>query len=159
MKKGKYVIILLVILLDQLVKAAVRSSFEPWESRDVLGDIFALTYVQNTGAAFNMFSGMSTLLVVVPLIAMVLGIWYMEKHRSEHWTLPLSLSLVIGGGVSNILDRAFMGFVTDMFDFHFWPVFNVADIAICTGCGLLVIYILKFCGNEKKELKTKDSEK
>ncbi len=146
MRKAKYGIILLVIIFDQAVKAAVRNSFEPWESRDVLGDIFGLTYVQNTGAAFNMFSGMRALLLIVPLIAMGFGIWYMEKHRKEHWSLYLSLALAIGGGISNLIDRAVLGFVTDMFDFHFWPVFNVADIAICIGCGLLVIYILRFYG-------------
>ena len=154
MKKGKYGIILLVILLDQLVKAAVRSSFEPWESRDVLGDIFALTYVQNTGAAFNMMSGMRVLLIVVPLLVMAFGIWYMEKHKEEHWSLYLALALIIGGGLSNLIDRALMGFVTDMFDFHFWPVFNVADIAICVGCGVLVIYVLRYSGKDTGEKKT-----
>ncbi len=138
--------ILVIILFDQAVKAAVRSSFAIGESRDVIGKIFSLTYVQNTGAAFSMFSGMDWLLLAVPLIAIGIGIWYMEKHRDQHWTLYLSLALTIGGGVSNIIDRFAFGSVTDMFDFHFWPVFNVADIAICTGCGILVIYILKYYG-------------
>ena len=159
MKKGKYLIILLLILLDQLVKAAVRSSFEPWESRDILGSFFSLTYVQNTGAAFNIFSGMSTMLVILPLLVMAFGIWYMEKHKREHWTLYLALALTIGGGISNLIDRAIMGFVTDMFDFHFWPVFNVADIAICVGCGVLVIYILRYYGKDIKETENKDFEK
>ena len=138
--------ILVIILFDQAVKAAVRSSFAIGESRDVIGKIFSLTYVQNTGAAFSMFSGMDWLLLAVPLIAIGIGIWYMEKHRDQHWTLYLSLALTIGGGVSNMIDRFAFGFVTDMFDFHFWPVFNVADIAICTGCGILIIYILKYYG-------------
>ncbi len=149
MRKAKYGVILLIILLDQAVKAAVRGSFDPGESRDLIGNIFSLTYVQNTGAAFSIFSGMKWLLVTVTVVAVAIGIWYMEKHRDQHWTLYLSLALTIGGGVSNLIDRIAFGFVTDMFDFHFWPVFNVADIAICTGCGILVIYILKYYSESK----------
>ena len=151
MKKGKYGMMLLIMLADQAVKAAVRSSFQVGESRDILGSVFSLTYVQNTGAAFSMFSGARLLLLIVPLIAMAIGIWYMEKHRDEHWSLYLALALTIGGGLSNIIDRLVFGFVTDMFDFHFWPVFNVADIAICLGCGILVIYIIKFYGRDRAE--------
>ena len=152
MRRGKYGIMLLVILFDQIVKVLVRNAFEPWESIDVLGRFFGLTYVQNTGAAFSMLSGSTAILILIPLAAVVLGIWYMEKHHTEHWSFYLSLSLIIGGGVSNMIDRAVFGFVTDMFDFHFWPVFNVADIAICVGCGILIIYILKYSGKAKDEL-------
>ena len=152
MRRSKYGIMLLVMLIDQIVKAAVRSAFEPWESMDVLGKFFALTYVQNRGAAFSMLSGARMILILIPVVAVVWGIWYMEKNRHEHFSLYLSLSLVIGGGVSNILDRVIFGFVTDMFDFHFWPVFNVADIAICVGCGILIIYILRYHGKVKNEL-------
>lgn len=136
----------LIIAIDQAVKAAVRSGFEPWESKDILGSFFSLTYVQNTGAAFSMFSGQRWLLTAVPFIVILFGIWYLEKHRDEPKILPVSLALAIGGGISNLIDRTFMGFVTDMFDFHFWPVFNVADIAVCAGFGLLIIYILKYYG-------------
>ena len=144
MKKAKYGVILLIIIIDQAVKAAVRNSFDVGESRDVLGDIFSLTYVQNTGAAFSMLTGMKWLLIIGPILAILFGIWYMEKHEDQHWTLYAAVSLTVGGGISNIIDRLALGYVTDMFDFHFWPVFNVADIAICVGCGILVIYVLKF---------------
>ena len=147
MKKGRYILILLVILIDQVTKAAVRSNFQPGESKDVLGTVMSLTYIRNEGAAFSMFTGLSWLLTLVPLIAIAFGIWYMEKHKSEHWSLYLALALTIGGGVSNLIDRLIFGFVTDMFDFHFWPVFNVADIAICVGCGILAIYVIRYYGN------------
>ena len=151
MRKAKYGLILLIILVDQAVKAAVRGSFGPGESKDIIGSFFSLTYVQNTGAAFSMFRGMDWLLMAVPVLAIAFGIWYMEKHRDQHWTLYQSLALTIGGGLSNLIDRLVFGFVTDMFDFHFWPVFNVADIAICTGCGILVIYILKYYSESKDD--------
>ena len=149
MKKGRYAVILLVILLDQVVKLLIRGAFEPNESVDLIGSLLSLTYVKNTGAAFSMFSGARVILVILPLIVMGVGVWYMEKHPKSHWTLFLALSLAIGGGISNLFDRLVFGFVTDMFDLHFWPVFNVADIAICIGCGLLVIYILRFYDRDK----------
>jgi signal peptidase II len=62
--------------------------------------------------------------------------------------LILSLVLIISGGVGNLIDRVTMGFVTDLFDFRIFPVFNVADIAICTGCFFLVLYVLFFDGKE-----------
>ena len=58
----------------------------------------------------------------------------------------LSLCLIISGGLGNLIDRVFMGFVTDMFDFRIWPVFNVADIAVCLGAGFLILYTLAFYG-------------
>lgn len=152
MNKGKYGIMLLVILIDQAVKAAVRSALQPGESVDAIGSIMSFTYVRNTGAAFSMMSGRTAFLVVLPLIVMILAVWYMEKHKREHWTMYVALSFIIGGGLSNMADRLIFGYVTDMFDFHFWPVFNVADIFICTGCGLLIIYIIRFYGRERDEV-------
>jgi signal peptidase II len=151
MKKRYYGLILLVILVDQVVKALIRGAMDPCESVDVIGSILSFTYVQNTGAAFSMFKGMKGILMILPLICCVIGLIYMNRNTREHWTMYLALSMIIGGGISNLIDRFIFGFVTDMFDVHFWPVFNVADIAICVGCGILVIYILFFTAKGSKE--------
>ncbi len=151
MKKHRYLWVVGIILLDQIVKFVIRSTMYIGQSIPVINDIFHITYVQNRGAAFNMLDGKSLLLIMVPTIAIIIAIWYMEKHLEEHWTLLVSLSLVIAGGVGNLIDRCFMGFVTDMFDFRFWPVFNVADIAVCVGAGILVLYTFAFY--EEKEIK------
>ena len=157
MKKRYIALMLLIILLDQAVKALIRGAMEPYESMDVIGNILSITYVQNTGAAFSMFRGMKWLLVILPVAALGFGLWYMLKHDKEHWTMYLAISLMISGGFSNLVDRVALGFVTDMFDVHFWPVFNVADIAICVGCGILVIYILRFCYKEPEKTEKADS--
>ena len=150
MKNNRYYWIAGIILLDQIVKLIIRSSMYIGQSIPVIKDIFHITYVQNRGAAFNMLDGKSLVLILVPAIAIAIGLWYMEKHLEEHWTLLVSLVLVIAGGIGNLIDRCFMGFVTDMFDFRIWPVFNVADIAVCVGAGLLILYTFAFY--EEKEI-------
>ena len=150
MKNNRYYWIAGIILLDQIVKLIVRSSMYIGQSIPVIKDIFHITYVQNRGAAFNMLDGKSLVLILVPAIAIAIGVWYMEKHLEDHWTLLVSLVLVIAGGIGNLIDRCFMGFVTDMFDFRIWPVFNIADIAVCVGAGLLILYTFAFY--EEKEI-------
>ena len=142
MKKARYVLIAGILLVDQLVKYVVRSHMYVGESIPVIQGVFHLTYVRNTGAAFNLFEGMSMFLQIVTFFALVFAVWFMEKHLQRHWTLLLSMILIISGGAGNLLDRLFLGYVTDLFEFrliHF-PVFNVADIAICVGCFILVLY-------------------
>jgi len=146
MVKFRYLIIAVIIFLDQVVKFAVRELMYIGESIPVLEDIFHLTYVQNRGAAFSLFSDSGFMLIIIPLIALSLAAWYMEKHKNEHWTLNLSLCLIISGGLGNLIDRVVFGFVTDIFDFRVFPVFNVADIGVCVGAGFLILYTLVFYG-------------
>ena len=150
MRKLRYLVVILIMALDQLVKCLIRANFEVGESRAFLGKFMSLTYLENRGVAFSMFTGKGMILVIVPILISALAIWYMEKRKDEHWTLYASISCIVAGGIGNVIDRLVLGFVTDMFDLHWWPVFNVADIAICVGCGLLVIYVLVFMDKYKK---------
>ena len=149
MKKFRYVLVVGIILLDQAVKLLVRTAMYVGQSFPVLADFFHITYVQNRGAAFSILSGKFLLLVGVPAAAVIFALWYMEKHIDCHWTLMLSLCLIISGGIGNLIDRVIMGFVTDMFDFGFFPVFNVADIAVCVGAGFLILYTFWFSEKEQ----------
>lgn len=144
MKKVRYLVILGVLLIDYLVKLLVRCTMYCGQTIPVIDGIFSITYVQNRGAAFSLFTGRGPMIMTVTFVALCLAAWYMERHKNDHWTLLLSLELIISGGVGNLLDRAVNGFVTDMFDIHFFPVFNIADIAICTGCGFLILYMFFF---------------
>lgn len=146
--------IAVIILLDQIVKLAVRAFMYVGESIPVIENFLHLTYVQNTGAAFSLFSGSGFMLIVIPMAALAVAIWYMEKHKNAHWTLTLSLILIISGGLGNLIDRLCLGYVTDMIDFKIWsPVFNVADIAVCVGAGFLILYTLAFYGKTAEECK------
>ena len=144
MKKVRYLVILGVLLIDYLVKLLVRCTMYCGQTIPVIDSILSITYVQNRGAAFSLFTGRGPMIMTVTFVALCLAAWYMERHKNDHWTLLLSLELIISGGVGNLLDRAVNGFVTDMFDIHFFPVFNIADIAICTGCGFLILYMFFF---------------
>jgi len=154
MKRARYLLIAAILVLDQVTKYMIRSRMFVGQTIPLLDGVFHITYVQNTGAAFNMFEGMQTFLQIVPLVALVFAVWYMERHLQAHWTLPASLILIISGGIGNLIDRFAMDFVTDMLDFCLidFPVFNVADIAICVGCGLLIVNMF-FFDTDKQEQK------
>ena len=151
MKKYRYLWVIGIILIDQIVKLVIRSTMYIGESLPVIKEIFHITYVQNRGAAFNILDGQGLFLTIVPALSIVFALWYMEKHLEEHWTLFASLILIVSGGIGNLIDRCFLGFVTDMFDFRVWPVFNIADIAVCVGAAILVLYTFVFYEEKEKD--------
>ena len=151
-KKFRYLIIVIILIIDYVLKSHIRATMYAGQSFALIDDIFSITYVQNRGAAFSILEGKEMLLVLIPALALVMAVVYMEKFRNGHWTFLLAMELIIAGGVGNLLDRITLGFVTDMFDFHFWPVFNIADIAIVVGCGFLILFMFKFDESGKKEI-------
>ncbi len=142
MKKFRYLLVAGIIISDQFLKYLIRDVMYVGQTVPVIKDLFHITYVQNRGGAFSILAGQGMVLVVIPLAAMAFAIWYMEKHMDSHWSLILSLSLILGGGTGNLIDRLILGYVTDMFDFRIFPVFNIADICICTGAGFLILYTM-----------------
>jgi signal peptidase II len=142
---------LLVIILDQLTKYYVVSNFYLGESVPVIENIFHWTYILNPGAAFGMFEGSRWFFVVIA-IGVLGGIWYMRDEINEGgWMMQYGAALFGGGAIGNLIDRTRSGLVIDFFDFRIWPVFNVADIAICVGVAMILWKILQteFLTNEK----------
>lgn len=138
-----YLLAAVIILVDQLSKVAIRMTMHVGESIEVLGDFFRITYIRNSGAAFSMLSGERLLLVAVPVIVVLGALFYFHRHRDKHWTFYTAWSMIIAGGIGNLIDRIVFGWVTDMFNFSiFPPVFNVADIGVTLGCALFVYYTL-----------------
>lgn len=134
-------IIVLVIALDQLTKLAVKDALFPHESKVLIPDILSLAYVTNTGAIFGVLRGMNALLIAVGIGVVIILSYYIyinQKEMSSYF-----FALVIGGALSNIIDRIAYGWVIDFIDFHFWPAFNIADTAITTGIIAFIIYSLK----------------
>lgn len=115
----------------------------PGETKPLLGDFVDLTYVRNNGAAFSILQDHRILLIALPAILIAVGLVYVTRHRKDRSNFMLtSLSLVIAGGLGNLIDRVMTGYVIDFIDFRFWPVFNFADICVTVGCVLLCIYVV-----------------
>jgi signal peptidase II len=135
-----------------LTKYKVHWSFRLGESIPVIQGFFNLTYIRNTGAAFGILAQADPafrvpFFVIVPLVALGAIAYIFRKIPAEDLKLSTALSLVISGAVGNLLDRVLLGYVIDFLDFHWgyryhFPAFNVADIAICVGVGVLMLDLL-----------------
>ena len=151
-----FLLSIILIVIDQAVKAWVRGILALGESIPFLPHLLDLTYVQNTGAAFSFLAGadLTWLLALVSLgatIAIAVLLW--KDFFPGLWG-RLSLSLILAGAAGNLIDRAFLGFVTDMFQTTFmdFPVFNVADICVVCGGALMIVYVLFFYDKDRSAL-------
>jgi len=137
-----FIIIVFVVALDQLTKYLIKANLDLNSTIPLLDGIFHITYIQNSGAAFSMFQNKTGFLIAMQLTVITIVLVYLiKRQKKEHWCLLVSLSLIAAGGIGNLIDRAINGYVVDFLDFRFWPIFNVADISVCVGCGLLVVYM------------------
>ena len=150
------VLIAVLIAADQIIKLIVDSTLVVGEIVEVIkfGDfkLFSLNHVRNSGAAWSMMQGKTWFLVGVPLIICGLGIYYIYKRR-EHSRLELvSLSMLVAGGVGNLIDRIRLHEVIDYIKFEpfNFPVFNFADICVVIGALLFAVYIIFLDKPEKK---------
>ena len=139
------VIVLLLIGLDQWVKAYVVQQIPLGEVRSWIPNLVSLTYLQNRGAAFSMLQDQQWFFAVITLVVMVGAIWYLHKHMEDSLWLVFGLILIIAGGLGNFIDRMSQGFVVDMFhlDFINFAIFNVADSYLTVGVIVLLIAMLK----------------
>ncbi len=141
-------IIVGLILLDQLTKGAVQSSFELGESQTIIKGFFNFTRVHNTGAAFGFMARAGDtvrklLFLLIPIIACFWLMTLIWKSRKEPYLHGLCYSLILAGAIGNLIDRILLGYVVDFFDFYIgnshYPAFNIADSAITVGACLLVL--------------------
>ena len=129
---------ILVFVIDQLVKHLVVSTMHLGQSFPVIKGIFHITYVLNPGAAFGMLEHHRWFFIIVALAAVLLGVFFYRKLQQESILMRSGAGLLLGGAVGNLADRIQSGLVVDFLDFRVWPVFNIADIAICAGAGILI---------------------
>ena len=137
--------ILLLIALDQAVKWYVVKAIPLGGMRTFIPKVVSLTYLKNSGAAFSMLENQQWIFAIITLIAMGAAFVYLYRHIKGSIWLLLGLTLIISGGIGNFIDRVRQGFVVDMFhlDFMNFAIFNVADIYLTVGVGLLLIYLLR----------------
>ncbi len=133
-----------VIGLDQLTKwlAVVclqgQASFPLWKG------VLHFTYVENTGMAFGMLKDHRWVFMVFSTIAIVALSVYLFRFRPEGKWMQISMAMIIGGGIGNMIDRIFLGYVVDFIDFTLinFAVFNVADSFVCVGAGIMILCLV-----------------
>jgi len=137
-----------VLLVDQLTKWWVLSTFRLYESLPVIPGFFDLTFVTNTGAAFGMLAGEQNIwrqifFVSMTMTALVVLCFAFRHYRHAGKLYVLGIGLVSGGALGNLVDRLRFGHVVDFLDFyiksHHWPAFNVADSSITVGVALFLL--------------------
>lgn len=136
-------ITIFITLLDQWTKWWVRADFALGESRVVIPGFFQFTHLRNPGAAWGLFGGHNTFLTVLSLVMLAALFIFRRSFLSDTFSHRVALGLMVGGIIGNLLDRVRWGYVVDFLDFqivgYHWPVFNVADSAICVGVGIYTV--------------------
>ncbi len=142
----------LVVLVDQWTKLWIHGTFRIGESKTIISGFLDLHYIRNTGAAFGFLSGTHAsfripFFIVISLLAIGILFYMFRKMEAAEgpWAL-VSISLVLGGALGNLIDRVRLGEVIDFISVHYrgfrWPAFNVADTAITIGVFLFMYRIL-----------------
>ncbi|MBO4983560.1 MAG: signal peptidase II [Clostridia bacterium] len=163
MKKTIIILVSIIaggIALDQLTKILVLNFMELGQSIKLIPNVLNLTYIQNRGAAFGMLSEHRWVFMIISTVAIVgIGI-YLFGFCKERLMVKVGLATIISGGIGNMIDRTFYGFVVDMIDFclfDFWVwIFNVADACVCVGAGIVVLGIILDLIKETKKKKQND---
>lgn len=112
------------------------------QSIPVLPQIFHLTYIQNPGAAFGILENQRYLFILIAAVLIVAVIYFYKKIIQLSKLFQVGIALLFGGAIGNMIDRIFIGRVIDYMDFRIWPVFNLADIAIVSGCAIIAFNLL-----------------
>ena len=146
---------IILTVADQLLKIWAIYSLEPVGSITIIENIFSLTYVENRGAAWGMMAGAKWYLIIMPIVIIVAAIAYLIIKKLSDPLLLWSVMLIVSGGLGNLIDRIFRGFVVDYLHATFidFPVFNLADCCITIGAGLLILYVILSDIKERKEKK------
>ena len=121
----------------------------------LIKDVFHFTYVENRGAAFGILQNAWVFFIAVAIVLAVVVVWLLKQYKVRPRMMSIGLSFLCAGALGNTIDRIMQGFVVDFFDFRLidFPVFNVADIFVCCGAGLLAVFFIFF---DKSETEDKD---
>lgn len=147
MKKRIFIITFILFIIDMITKIIVTSNMTVGSSINVISGFFSITYVENTGAAWGIFSNGTVLLGLLSVVFLIVFTKYILDQKSISLFNSINYALIIAGVFGNMIDRFARGFVVDFLNFQIFsydfPVFNVADIFIVIGIMLVVIdYLL-----------------
>ncbi|MCB0393599.1 MAG: signal peptidase II [Bdellovibrionales bacterium] len=170
--KVKYLILVslsgAIVALDQLTKMYIHTQFRVGESVTVIADYFNITSVRNPGAAFGFLAQShpefrNWFFLLIPPIALVVILSVMRTVPEKDKVQIFGLSMVFGGAIGNYIDRLRFRYVVDFLDFHIkdiytWPAFNVADVSIVSGIGILLLLMVRDSRREKAAKQAKAQE-
>jgi signal peptidase II len=139
----------LTVLLDQLTKEIVRRTLAIGETIWVIKGFFEISHVGNTGAVFGMFRGKNGIFIIVGFVAIGFIFAYYRQFKANTW-MKVSLGLLLGGALGNVIDRVIFRYVTDFIrvrwwfvHLRWWPDFNIADASVCIGAAMLIVGMFK----------------
>jgi signal peptidase II len=137
----------LTIAADQASKFWVVQTLGPeilTNKISLVGDWLNIVYSHNTGIAFSLLQGQTNWLALSSLLITAGAIYFYWRHLPNLHLLPqLIIGLIVGGGLGNLIDRVRLGYVVDFIQVGWFPIFNLADSAVCTGAGLLMLLFLR----------------
>lgn len=146
-----------VIVFDQITKLICMKNMELEESVAVIPGALNFTYIRNEGAAFGSLSNARWIFMIASVVMIMAIIGYVIYDKSLTKAMTVTLAMIAGGGVGNMIDRIAYGYVVDFIDvklFSFWKwIFNVADSFVCVGAALLLVLFLAYEIKNKKEKK------
>lgn len=142
------IVAILVIVFDQATKVIIRRYVPVGDSIPLIPGILHITYVRNPGVAFGLLPNQKIVFLIISLAVIIFILYYYRRLNVAERLQTLALGLLLGGTVGNIIDRFFLGKVTDFIDFRIWPVFNLADSSIVIGVVLLGFILIS---NARKE--------
>ena len=138
-----------IFFIDQIIKFYIPKYLCLGQEIPVIKDIFSITFVTNKGIAFGLFSSSNFPFVLISMAVLVcitlvfISFSKEDISKKTRFWIKIAYGSILGGALSNMLDRIRIGEVIDFLDFHIWPVFNIGDSAICIGAGIFVLNILR----------------
>lgn len=155
-----FAIVFGVVLVDQASKWLAVAFLKGADSFYIINNVLRLTYLENRGAAFGMLADSRWVFLIISTVMIIAITVYVFKCRPQSKWAYVACAFIVGGGIGNMIDRVFLGYVIDFIDFCAFPnlwyfIFNIADSFVCVGAGILIVYLTVSMIKEAKEEKMK----
>lgn len=156
-----FAVIAVILTLDLVTKYVFDDLLANGETVTVIPFLFNFKLVHNYGAAWGLLAGKQVFLIVLSIVFMAIFIFYYIKEPNKSWLLNITFGFLFAGCLGNLYDRLVFGYVRDFIQFDFWksfPIFNFADVALCIGVVLFIIYLIIYFVKTRKKEKVKEDK-